>query len=462
MFAEKPKSRFEKGDRLFLGAILAIAFVVGLRGIAHHGYIGQDFDGIEGHHYLIRMFPEGYSYRLTNPPGLYWLGNLVFRHLSTFYYLEVLAVIFLTINLAGLGLLFGVIWEMIALRPLRFAAAGLIAFVPFRTIHAVVIAADAFTVPFFALAVVLTLQLFKNPRSLPAWFGLSAGLSLAVACKYTFVGLLVPVAVVLGIRLLRSLAAGERRHWITVAVLALALPAGVFMLEMRESAKLAGSTTSGHWKAREAPSEMRWQDMLTLQKSDVGIFSAPHYFRDEVYGYRKFSYGALLHLSAFTDIQNLFQPPPLKISSHLGQRAHGGFLRERTGRSQLLAQWSVAWCVPFTILAIVGTLGCGLLALHALFFPGSADLSPATVVAAALAAGFYAPVFFSLPHVGDPYTAGYWLPRLVMPALVIFLTLGFTFIDLAFRKSPRRGTVVGRVCLVHAGVACALFIGFLF
>jgi len=158
---------------LFIFGLLAIALGVGLSGIAHHGYIGQDFDGIQGHHYLIRSYPEGYSYRLTNPPGLYLLGNSIFRHVSGVYYLEILAGFFLVINLAGVWLLFGLIWKMISSWQLRYAAAAFVTFVPFRTIHAIVIASDAFTLPFFSLVAVFTLRLFDDPRRYFDWLGLS-------------------------------------------------------------------------------------------------------------------------------------------------------------------------------------------------------------------------------------------------------------------------------------------------
>lgn len=458
--SEKP-NLFRKRDLLFLGLILLGAGALGLQGIARLGYIGQDFDGIGGHNHLIRTFPQSYSYALTNPPGLYWLGNLIFRF-SDVYYLEILAAFFLAINLAALALFFRLIWQMIAAWPLRYAAAALIAFMPFRAIHSIVIAADAFTAPLFAVMVTLALTLIQNPRRPLAWGALSLTCSVAFLCKYTFLGAVAAIVFVLGCTLWRTLKQGERLRWGGAGLLAVAIPAGIFLLQMRESAKLAGSSTYGHWKTPEAPSEMAWKDILLLKARDLEIFSAPHYFRDQVYETRRHSYPALVHLTSFTDSQNYFQPPPVNISPHWRHRYHQGFSRERSSRAQTFAAWSVAWCVPLSLLAIAGTLVCGALTAHAVIFPARALVSPATVVVTAGAIGFYGMVFFNLPRVGDPYVAGYWLPRLVLPGLLMFFCLGLTALDLVqrqFGKSERRKKTVDVLCLLHVTVACGLFVG---
>lgn len=461
MSHEPPASRFSHRDRCYLGALLVVALLVGLSGIKDHGYIGQDFDS---HHLVIKTYPLNFSYGMTNPPGLYVLGNLIYRYITEVYYLEVLAGFFLVLNLAGLWLLFGLLWSMIDSWRLRYAAAALITFVPFRTVHAIVIASDAFTIPLFAAIAALTLHLFQKPRSVSAWVGLSLTLSVALLTKYTFVGTLAAIAAVLGIKLIRELTGGELARYLTIAFFALGIPASVFLLQMQESRKVSGATTTGHWKPKGNPPVMRWSDILLPQRSDVRIFSALQYFPDEVYVTRRYSFMGLVHLTSFSDSQNFFENPPTKVSPHWKQRARESFHRDRSRLSHLLSKLSLAWCVPLSILAIAGTLGCGALGLHALFFPGRARVAPATIVVAALAAGFYAPVYFSLTQLGDPYTAGYWLPRLVLPGLLMFFALGFVLLDFAVRNNggdPRREKIVGRLALAHTAVACAIFIAIL-
>ena len=58
----------DRRDYLYLGSLIAIVAVIGLRGILNASYIGQDFDS---HRILMLTYPGGYSYYFTNPPGLY-------------------------------------------------------------------------------------------------------------------------------------------------------------------------------------------------------------------------------------------------------------------------------------------------------------------------------------------------------------------------------------------------------
>jgi hypothetical protein len=334
---------------------------------------------------------------------------------------------------------------------------------PFRTVHAIVIASDAFTLPLFTALVLLTLKLFENPRARLAWIGLALTLSVGVFCKYTFIGTFPVVTLLVTIAIFRQIEKAARPRWLAIAAMSMAVPSAVFLLEMRESQKVHGSTTSGHWLPKEMDSVMRWSDILTLQQSDRGIFSAPQYFQDKVYDFRKFSYMGLVHLSSFTDCQNFFQTPPVTVSASWRQRVHQGFLRERTPLAQRLEQWSVAWCLPFSALAIAGTIVGGLLSVQSVVAKKKPLLPPVTFILTLLALGFYAPVFLSLHRVGDPYTAGYWLPRLVLPALVVFFMLGFVLVDGVGRrwKESRLVRTISSVFLAYTLGACALFIGFL-
>src|SRR5882724_8835643 len=188
MVPNPPARRFDPRDRLFLGTLLAISFAIGLAAIYHYGYIAQDFDGSGGHPYHIYTFPDTYSYALTNPPGLFWFGHLFYAYVSAVHYLEWTALCFLLFNTAALGGLYDLLWRSIDRWQLRYAAAALLTFIPFRDIHAVIIAADAFTLPFFALSALLVARLCEDIRRWAAWAALSLALSAALVCKYTFVG----------------------------------------------------------------------------------------------------------------------------------------------------------------------------------------------------------------------------------------------------------------------------------
>ncbi|MGA2015913.1 MAG: hypothetical protein ABSH26_03095 [Opitutaceae bacterium] len=456
-------SPFTARDRLFLGLLVAAASAVGLRGIYHYGYIGQDF---LVHLRLITAFPTlpwTVLYYQTTPPALYWLGSLVREHAPA-HFLEALALVFLVLNAAGLWIFYGFLWNSMVNWQLRYSAAAFATFVPFRLIHSIVIAADAFSLPLFALAALFALRLFGRPGSFGSWVGLSLSLSAGVLCKYTFAGMLPAAAILLAAAVRWRLPSGERLRWSVVGILALAVPSEVFALEMVESSRAKGTLTDLVWLRKGEPAVMRWRDILLLKENDLGLLSAPEYFRDRVYEVRKYSYLGLLHVSSVTDVMNLFQPPPGAIPTDWGQRAQRPFLRDRTARSQRLQVWSVRWCLAYSAMAVLGTLSCGALSAGSLL-RRVPILPDATVVITVLAVGFICPVFLTLTLVNDPYMAAYWYPRLVLPAILVFYSLGFVALDRLCQRLARRQGAPRRFLLAFAGytlVACLLFIGFLY
>jgi 4-amino-4-deoxy-L-arabinose transferase-like glycosyltransferase len=101
---------------------------------------------------------------------------------------------------------------------------------------------------------------------------MSLSLSVGLLCKYTFVGLLPPIALLLAIAILRRLPKGGRLLWSGIGILALALPTGVVALQLVEAARVKSYHISGKpWLPKDLPPAMRWSDMLTLQKSDLGL-----------------------------------------------------------------------------------------------------------------------------------------------------------------------------------------------
>jgi|CZKI01.1.fsa_nt_gi hypothetical protein len=452
---------FSGGDLLFLGLLSAAGFAVGLRGISHYGYIGQDFvynrDGI-------LSFSQSFSYSKTNPPGFYWFGSFIHNHVSSAHYLETIALGYLIFNSLALWIFYEFFWRGISAWQLRYAAAAFATFVPFRVIHAVVLASDAFTVPVFALVACFTLRLFENPRSVRSWAGISLSLSVGLLCKYTFVGLLPPIALLLAIAIPRRLPKGARLLWGGIGILALALPTGVVTLQLVEAASVNSYHLSRKpWLPKDLPPAMRWSDMLTLQKSDLGLLSAPDYYGGALYGFRTYSYVGLLHVSSFTDVLECFQPPPRMGSTDWNKTTEDPIQRRRSPLSQFLQIVAVRWCIVFSALAIAGTLFCVVLSSLSLLL-GMPLLADATVVVTALATGFYLPVFLSLHELTNPYASGYWLPRLILPALLVFFSLGFVMLDLGCKHLERLGRAPNRCLWLFSGftlAVCLLFIGFL-
>jgi len=451
---------FSRGDLLFLGLVSAVGFAVGLRGVSHYGYIGQDFIFHRGE---ILSFAGSSAYERVDPPGLYWLGSVIRSLVGPARYLEAIALAFLILNTAALWIIYGFLWKSISSLQLRYAAAAFATFIPFRVIHSIVLASDAFTLPGFALVAFFTLRLFGNPRSILSWAGMSLSLSAGLLCKYTFVGLLPPVALLVAIAIWRRVPRGQRLPWIGIGVLAVTLPTGVAALQLIVGAnENSYHFTRKPWLPKDLPPAMRWSDILLLKKNDLRLLSAPDYYGGALYGFRAYSYIGLLHVSSFTDVLECFQPPKTK-STDWNTTTVDPIARDRSPLSQALQTVAVRWCVVYSALAIAGTLFCVVLSGLALAL-GRALLADAAVVLTALATGFFLPVFLSLHELTNPYVSGYWLPRLILPALTVFFTLGFVLLDLGcqhlelLRRSPKR---LSWLFCGFTLAACLLFIGFL-
>src|SRR5208283_2174657 len=170
----------------------------------------------------------------------------------------------------------------------------------------------------------------------------------------------------------------------------------------------------------------------------------------------------LLHVSSFTDVLECFQPPKTK-STDWNTTTVDPIARDRSPLSQALQTVAVRWCVVYSALAIAGTLFCVVLSGLALAL-GRALLADAAVVLTALATGFFLPILLSLHELTNPYVSGYWLPRLILPALLVFFTLGFVMLDSGCPHLGRLRLALERslwpFCAFTLAV-CLLFIGFL-
>jgi hypothetical protein len=204
--------------------------------------------------------------------------------------------------------------------------------------------------------------------------------------------------------------------------------------------------------------------VLLPKRADLNLLAAPEFSRDRLFEARKYSYPALQHLASVTDCMNLFQPPPADIAAELKDIFRTPTPRERPPLSRRIQALSVRWCLVSSALAVAGTVLCGALGVASLItrrplLPGS------TIVIAALAAGFYSPLFFSLARVRDGYAGAYFLPRLVMPAVVVFFGLGFVAADYACARLGRQrpaARAIAALLSVHALVACLIFVAFLY
>jgi hypothetical protein len=135
-----------------------------------------------------------------------------------------------------------------------------------------------------------------------------------------------------------------------------------------------------------------------------------------------YSYPALLHLGVFTDVMNF---------------THGGYMNRIVARpaaqqtASNLATRTGMWLTAATVVAVMAFWATTIFSLV-----GRAHAPPLALIAwAALGTVWFVPLVATLPFVHGAYEFGYWLPRLILPALWSFLLILFAMID---RTSPPR------------------------
>lgn len=458
--SENPQPAMFTGcDRLYLASISLIGFILGLVGIRNYGYNAQDFIT---HRTEILTFPDTVTYKINYSLGLAWFGHFIAAHLTAAHFLEALAFAFLAFNTAALWIVYRFIWGGLERTALRYAASAFATFVPFRVTTAVVLASDGFTLPFFFVAALCVLRLCGRPNRPWTWVLLGLALLAGTLCKYSLAGVIPPAAVLVVLAIYRRRPARGRLVWFLAAVLAFAPPAVLVEFEMVQALKASGTVKGAEWNPDFAPPPMRWRDLLLFQASDVKLFSAPDYFRGELFWPRAYSYPALLHVACFTDILGNFQTP--RVTTDWDHRSQVYVYRWRSPRSQLLQEVSVASGLVFSALAAAGLVVCGVLSVLALA-SDKARIPQAVTVMTLLALGYYLPQFYSLHFLARPYSLGYWLPRLVAPSLVVFFILGFVLAERAAARIERRNRNPQPLLLGFAGytlACCAVYCGFLF
>jgi len=186
-----------------------------------------------------------------------------------------------------------------------------------------------------------------------------------------------------------------------------------------------------------------------VKPSDVRILDAPVYWDSAMIDGQpryvllinnSYSYPALLHLSVFTDVLDY---------ANEGEIDDGAV---RPEPQKTLARWSVRLGLPFSLAALAAGLWFSLRSCIAVVRPVWAP-SAGQLIWGLAALAWYLPLVLTLPFVRNSYDWGYWLARLVIPALWGFGLVLFATIDELFPRSRWLGAIlpaaVGAQALLH-------------
>ena len=422
-------------ERWAVWLILAVAAGAGFNHVRTNTFIGQDF---AVHAYATdellknpwRWFPQD----LTNRPMIYWVGEAGHWLTDGKATYEVAGIICVLLNTLALGFVHASTRSFIRSPWLRISAVAFVAFLPPTQVSTVVYAGDAVGPLPFALALwslVRCLEAVSARAS--AGYALAAGLALCLGDFARFPFLFLPAAVVAALVLAWRVGRISGRRGLMIGALAVIAPAvtGGWIHRRAEREFMYGPPH--HEIDWHGTGEMSWNYLLLVRKSDVRILDAPGYWDPvPVNGAdeymlplcHNFSYPALFHLGVYTDVLNYADD---------GER-NNSVLRPEPQKT--LSRWAVRLGLLTTAGILLSMLSLVIRSALALFSRQGAP-STGPLVWGLMALAWYLPLVFVLPYVHLAYESGYWLPRLVLPALWGFGVVLFAEVDRLLAPRPR-------------------------
>lgn len=431
--SDPPASRFEWAT---VGVMIAGFVALQGKAISHASFMGQDYPM---HVALTNKLVTGSDWwvalNFTTRPFAYWvgwLGHYVSDGKATFVCAAWVATVMAAL---ALFVFYLAIRRVVAARLLRLAALAFIAFLPVTVVTSVVFASDTYAILPFVLAGFFLIKAVRAERMRTAV--VAAGLVAGALIWGNLVKLPFAILAVAAVLLLFVLAWGRVLPWRRASLLAvivgLTTAAGWQIIQSANKTYLKEASPVVHVFNWAGTGELTWPSLVGLKCSDARVLDAPSYWATETINgavvqpmivSNGFSYPALLHLGVFTDVLDF---------TH-----RGGYDRTkpRPEERQRHARWAVRSALIFSLATLVAMVGFVLRSTWCVVrraVPVSIDV----LIWGGLALAWYLPLVVTLPYVGGAYTFGYWLPRLVLPALWGFALVLFWSVDrLIAGRSP--------------------------
>jgi hypothetical protein len=427
--------------RILWAALLGVSLLLSILAALRGGYVGPDFNT---HMAQVIAWEKVFDLSAQSPPTYYLLAHGLFRLVGSNKWFPITLSIIQSIMNATAR------WWFFLFCERRFKSALVhtslvlfLTFLPVRIIHAAVIGTDCLTIPVFVLVLFLCDKALTQATPRNALL-LGLGLSLGLCAKYSFMGLLPAVFLIL-------ICIGRRRGWsfkcfAMMCALSLLLPSALTMASLWASSRLHGFNTEKHWLPKGVVADMNYRDLFSVKSNDLQLFKAPEYFKKEILTAHKHSYLGLSHMGIFTDTMNLFQELTVP------QRLEPGLipdLKTRRPWKTPVMQVSMYLGTSWTLLALIGTPWILMRALRNRRNAGL-EREEFTVF---LGVAYFLLMFLPIPFVyfGDFF--GYWTPRLILPPLLCFSLAAFLLID---RKIAVKSNQIALTVLILATVQCAV------
>lgn len=395
--------------------LIALFFVVQMRLVYNLAYMGQDWSlHADNTDRLFREPNHWFFLDTTSRPAIYAIGAFakLFTHENYTYPFAVIICVLL--GLFALKIMHRSLCVCVDQPALRLAAMTVLAFLPVNLVAGVVYSADICTVLPFACAawmLYLSLHVTGGRRSMGAVFLLGLSVVAGNFVKFTFILLPIAIALIALIMWLWGRISLKRLLLICVLGALLPLSAGL-ALHQKAKNELATSETR-HRFNWAGTGEMTWTSLLGLKRTDLRIFDAPGYWDKgtqpggaempllEANGY---SYLALLHLGVFSDVLDF---------ANRGNTDNGA---PRPPVQKKYSQFSVRGGLVWSLLVVLSVF---FLITQFVRFESDPSRRPPSVVMVwvIFGAAWFLPIVLNLPFVYHVYDWGYWLPRLIVPAI---------------------------------------------
>lgn len=413
--------------------------IVQVNAALHHGALGQD----AAYHAQLAMQAVHDPWRVictvtgwqTNPPLYYLALSRLIVLCRGIHALEVIGLFNIAINLLGLVLLSRLLRRLIADPVLRLACMILLLFLPFAMIHAVTMACDAPATALFLIAAWFFVRMTEETRPIRI-FAMGAGacvvLLLGLGTKFTFISLAATAPIIIGMTAWTN--RWPRKKVIAMLAVGLVpLAAGAAELYVYRDA-----IKSSHFQGTGG---MSLRSLLFVRSGDGHILDAPPYNETvttseprktlpptgdwfaqpgtefNLIAPDRYSYPALLHLTMFTDCVNVFQYDP--TDKYFGPRSQD---------NQACMALAVQTGLLFSLGALLAVPIVAVKTIRAVWKRREVKAAQ-ILVGLLMAMAFYLNIVAFLPVTPGAYGGGYWLPRLVVPSLLVFFACIFIALD---------------------------------
>ena len=435
---------------LAIAIVLMIFVLLELNAVFKGGAQGQDF------YYHRALTNEFYQHPFNLSPGVhvdpplyYGIGALVLSWSGPAGWARAMGVVNVVFNVFALLLLYANATLMIRDRRLRLGLLCLVAFLPAFTITSAVVCPDALT-PIWILAALYSVgrMLYRQGGTTSTLIVCTAMAALSVLTKFTAITL-IPVFFV-GIALFVWCKIISFRQAIVSSLIFFGLAGGLALFLLGQYRNSVTSTISAVGKG------LPLRNVLFLRSADVELLKAPSHWHlalsndppSFAHHYR-YSYPGLLCLGTFTDVLDFFQDKTGLNQEPTEGYLGGALVGKRSEFHQRLmeialkggALWFAAMLLSIPIFTTVSLINVirrrsrNDLFYIVLALTGSAWL------------GFMVTI---LPRVPSAYYAGFWLPRLVTPTIVLFLLLFFAGLDQIRLFRLASGFILGLVIVQSA------------